>query len=100
MKKLAAAAVILAVSTTFAFAQGTNPEDKSLSGKEMRDGATTMGGSTDMPKAKPDDTSLSGKEMKDGATTKGGGKTDMPNAKPTDGSLVGKEMQDAPGAQK
>jgi hypothetical protein len=99
MKKTAIAAMILAVSTSLAFAEPAKPDDNSLSGKEMKDGATTKGGSTDMPTAKPADTSLSGKEMKDGATTMGGS-TDMPNAKPEDGSLVGKEMKDAPGAQK
>jgi hypothetical protein len=96
MYKAAIAALLLAASTSFAFAV----DDQSLSGKEMKDGATVQGGSTDMPKAKPDDHSLSGKEMKDGATTMGGAGTDMPNAKPADGSLQGKEMTDHPGAQK
>jgi Spy/CpxP family protein refolding chaperone len=95
MTKAVIAALLLAATTSFAFAA----EDQSLSGKEMKDGATVQGGSTDMPKAKPDDHSLSGKEMKDGATTMGGS-TDMPNAKPADGSLQGKEMTDHPGAQK
>ena len=99
MQKSVIAAMILAASASLAFAESAKPDDNSLSGKEMKDGATVQGGNTDMPKAKPDDHSLSGKEMKDGATLKGGS-TDMPNAKPTDGSLVGKEMQDAPGAQK
>src|SRR4029077_5779140 len=93
MKKSAIAAMILAASASLAFAESAKPDDNSLSGKEMKDGATVQGGNTDMPKAKPDDHSLSGKEMKDGATLKGGS-TDMPNVKPTDGSLVGKEMQD------
>jgi hypothetical protein len=95
MTKAVIAALLLAASTSFAFAA----EDQSLSGKEMKDSPTTMGGSTDMPKAKPDDHSLSGKEMKDGATTMGGS-TATPNAKPMDGSIQGKEMEDHPGAQK
>jgi hypothetical protein len=95
MKKSAIAAVILAASTTFAFAQTNN--DNSLGGAEM---PTTHGGKTDMPNAKPTDGSISSKEMKDSPGVTSGGKTDMPNAKPTDGSISSKEMQDAPGAQK
>ena len=96
MTKAAIAALLLAASTSFAFAA----DDSSLSGKAMKDSpGVTGGGSTDMPSAKPDDHSLSGKEMKDGATTMGGS-TDMPNAKPADGSIAGKEMTDHPGAQK
>jgi hypothetical protein len=100
MKKSIIAAMILAASASLAFAETAKPDDNSLSGKEMKDGATLKGGSTDMPKAKPADGSLAGKAMQDSPGVTGGGSTDMPNAKPEDGSIAGKEMHDAPGAQK
>ena len=88
MKKTIATALILAATASLALAQ-----DNSISGKEMQDSPTTMGGKTDMPNAKPDTNSVSGKEMKDSPGVQGAGKTDMPNAKPTDGSVV--EQRDA-----
>jgi hypothetical protein len=95
MKKSAMAAMILAASTTLAFAQTNN--DNGLGGANM---PTTQGGKTDMPNAKPADGSIAAKAMKDSPGVTGGGKTDMPNVKPEDGSIAGKEMKDAPGAQK
>ena len=68
MRKSILAAVILAATTSVAFAQA--PDEGSLSDKAMKDQPGTMGGSTDMPTAKPDDGSATTKAMKDQPGTK------------------------------
>ena len=97
MKKLIAAAFVLASTATFALA--AEPDNSSLSGKEMKDSPGVQGaGKTDMPNAKPNPGSVDSTEMKTPGVTNGG-RTDMPNAKPNSGSLDNTEMK-APGAQK
>jgi hypothetical protein len=98
MTKPFLAAMLLAFSTSFAFAA----EDSNLTTKAMKDHPGTMGGATTSPTAKPDSGSLSEKQMNDqpGVNHDSAGMTAAPNAKPADGSIAGKEMQDNPGAQK
>ena len=86
------AVTLLALSTTFAFA------DNSLSAKAMKDLPGTSGGTTTTPTAKPDSGSLSEKAMQDqpGVNKDTTGKTADPTAKPADGSLADKVMKDHP----
>jgi len=97
MNKPFLAAMLLALSTSFAVAQDNNATTKAMS-----DHPGTMGGSTSTPTAKPNSGSLSEKQMNDqpGVNHDTSGMTAMPNAKPDDGSLAGKEMHDNAGAQK
>ena len=97
MKKSIIAAVILAATTSFAFAQAPD-SDNSLTGKAMKDQPGTTGGSTDMPTAKPEDGSATTKAMKDQPGTTGGS-TVNPTAKPEDGSATTKAMKDQPGTK-
>jgi hypothetical protein len=98
MTKPFLAAVLLALSTSFALAA----EDSNLTTKAMNDHPGTMGGATTNATAKPDSGSLSEKQMQNqpGVNSDTSGMTAMPNAKPDDGSLAGKEMKDHSGAQK
>jgi hypothetical protein len=97
MTKPFLAALLLALSTTFAYA-----EDQGLAGKAMKDLPGTKGGATAAPTAKPDSGSLSEKAMQDqpGVNSDKTGTTATPNAKPADGSLSDKEMKDHPGVGK
>ena len=94
MKKSMFAAVILAVTASFALAA----DDGSLSDKATKDQPGTTGGSTDMPTAKPGDGSATTKAMKDQPGTTGGS-ANMPTAKPEDGSATTKAMKDQPGTK-
>jgi hypothetical protein len=99
MMKPFLAAMLLALSTSFAYAA----EDSNLTTKAMKDHpGTSASGQTAMPTSKPNSGSLSEKQMQDqpGVNGDSSGSTSMPNAKPADGSLAGKEMQDNPGAGK
>jgi hypothetical protein len=86
------AAMLLALSTTVAFA------DNSLPAKAMKDLPGTSGGATADPTAKPDSGSLSEKAMQDqpGVNKDKTGTTADPTAKPGDGSLADKAMKDNP----
>ncbi len=91
MTSRAIALVLLALSSSYAFAED-------LSGKVMKDTpGVTSGGATIAPTAKPDSGSLSEKAMKDAPGVSGSGTTDMPTAKPDSGSLSEKAMKDNPG---
>jgi hypothetical protein len=97
MMKPFLAALVLALSTSAAFADG------SLSAKAMKDLPGNNGsGSTSDPTAKPPGGGLAEKQMQQqpGVNSDKSGKTDMPNAKPQDGSLSGAEMEQNPGAHK
>jgi hypothetical protein len=92
MKVYPLAALLLAASTTFAFAGGD------LSEKVMEDNpGVTGGGTTANPTAKPETGGLAEKAMKDAPGVSGGGSTASPTAKPDDRSLTGKAMKDHPG---
>ena len=95
MKTPLLAAMVLALSTTFALAA----DDGSLSGKAMKDLPGTKGGETSNPTAKPDSGSLSEKAMQDqpGVNSDKTGTTATPTAKPDSGSLADKAMHDNPG---
>lgn len=94
MTKPFLAAMLLALSTTFAAAA----DDGSLSGKAMKDLPGTKGGETASPTVKPDSGSLSEKAMQDqpGVNSDKTGSTATPTAKPADGSLADKAMKDNP----
>lgn len=92
MKVSTLAALMLAASATFAFAEGD------LSDKVMKDNpGVTGGGTTANPTAKPETGGLAEKAMKDAPGVSGGGTTANPTAKPDDKSLTGKAMKDHPG---
>ncbi len=92
MKAIQLAAVILAASTTFAFAGGD------LTEKAMQDNPGVTGaGSTANPTAKPETGGLAEKAMKDAPGVSGSGSTANPTSKPDDKSLTGKAMKDHPG---
>lgn len=90
MKASILAAVLLAVSASFATA-----EDGNITTKAMKDLPGTSGGTTANPTAKPDSGSLSEKQMQNqpGVNTDSSGKTANPTAKVEDGSLTTKEMK-------
>lgn len=98
MMKPFMAAMLLALSTTFAAAA----DDNSLAGKAMKDLPGTKGGATASPTAKPDSGSLSEKAMNDqpGVNKDSTGTTATPTAKPDSGSLSEKAMKDNPGVAK
>lgn len=98
MNKPVLAAMLLALSSSFAFAA----DDGSATTKAMNDHPGTMGGATSTPTAKPETGGLAEKQMNNqpGVNKDTAGMTAMPNAKPEDGSLSGKEMKDNAGAQK
>lgn len=81
------AVVILAVSSTMAFAQAEKKDPGSLSNKQMEQQGTA-GGTTAAPTAKVEDgrSSLPDKAQQDNPATKGGSTTD-PNAQPKSGDL-------------
>jgi len=87
------AATLLALSSSFALADG------SLSSKAMNDLPGTMGGTTANPTAKPQTGGLAEQQMQNqpGVNSDTAGMTAHPNAKPEDGSISGKEMKDHPG---
>ncbi len=92
MKISVLAAVMIAASTTFAFAEGD------LTGKVMKDNpGVTGGGTTANPTAKPETGGLAEKAMKDAPGVSGAGSTANPTAKPDDKSITGKAMKDHPG---
>jgi hypothetical protein len=93
MKTPVLAAMLLALTTSFAFA------DNSLPAKAMKDLPGTTGGATADPTVKPDSGSLSEKAMQDqpGVNKDNAGTTAAPTAKPDSGSLSEKAMKDAPG---
>jgi hypothetical protein len=95
MMKPFLAAMLLALSTTFAVAA----DDNGIAAKAMKDLPGTKGGETAAPTAKPDSGSLSEKAMNDqpGVNKDATGKTAVPTAKPDSGSLSEKAMKDAPG---
>jgi hypothetical protein len=97
MKKTIVTAVILAATTSVAFAQAPD-SDTSLTGKAMKDQPGTTGGSTTNPTVKPGDGSAATKAMKDQPGTTGGNTTN-PTAKPEDGSATTKAMKDQPGTK-
>ena len=97
MKKSILVAVILADTTSVAFAQAPD-SDQSLTGKAMKDQPGTTGGSTANPTAVPESGAATQKAMKDQPGTKGGS-TSNPNAKPEDGSATTKAMKDQPGTK-
>lgn len=95
MKVSTLAAVLLAASTTFAFAGGD------LTEKAMEDTPGVTGsGTTANPTAKPETGGLAEKAMKDAPGVSGDGTTANPTAKPDDRSLTGKAMKDHPGVGK
>lgn len=95
MKPIKLAAVLLAASTTFAFAGGD------LSEKAMQDSPGVTGaGTTSNPTAKPQTSGLAEKAMQDAPGVTGAGTTANPTAKPDDKSLTGKAMKDHPGVGK
>ena len=96
MKKSILAAVILAATTSIAFAQA--PDEGSLSDKAMKDQPGTTGGSTANPTAVPETGAATQKAMKDQPGTTGGSTAD-PTAKPEDGSATTKAMKDQPGTK-
>lgn len=92
------AAMVLALSSSFALA-----DDSGITTKAMKDHPGVSGsGATATPTAKPNSGSLSEKQMQEQPGVNGDrtGSTAMPNAKPADGSLSGAEMQQNPGATK
>ena len=94
-KHILAAALILAASSSFAFAQNATE-------KAMKDHPGNVGGgSTGTPTAKPDSGSLSEKAMQDqpGVNSDKAGSTATPTAKPDSGSLSEKAMKDQPGTK-
>ena len=98
MKTPFLAVMLLALSTSFAFA-----EDGNLTTKAMKDLPGNNGaGTTANPTAKPDSGSLSEKQMQlqPGVNSDKTGTTATPNAKPEDGSLQGAEMEQNAGAHK
>ncbi len=98
MKTPFLAAMLLALSTSVAFA-----EDGNLTTKAMKDLPGNNGaGSTADPTAKPNSGSLSEAQMQrqPGVNSDKTGKTSTPNAKPQDGSLAGAEREQNPGAKK
>lgn len=95
MKILTLAAVLLAASTSLAFAGG------GLSEKAMKDSpGVSSGGETSNPTAKPETGGLAEKAMKDAPGVSGTGTTTSPTAKPETGGLAEKAMQDHPGIDK
>jgi hypothetical protein len=93
MKTSILAAVLLAVSASFAAAA----EDGNITTKAMKDLPGNNGGGTTVnPTAKPDSGSLSEKQMQTqpGVNADTSGKTANPTAKVDDGSLSTKEMKD------
>lgn len=97
MNKPVLAAMILALSTTFAMAaENANPADKAAS-----DQPGTTGGATADPTAKADapNANPADKTMKD-QKTGSAGSTDMPNAKPDSGSVPKSQNEGNSGAQK
>ncbi|RUP10811.1 hypothetical protein [Hyphomicrobium sp.] len=98
MQKPFLAAIVLALSSSFAFA-----DDSGITSKAMKDHPGVSGsGSTATPTAKPNSGSLSEKQMQEqpGVNSDKTGSTAMPNAKPDDGSLSRTEMDQNPGATK
>jgi hypothetical protein len=98
MKTPFLAAMLLALSTSVAFA-----EDGNLTTKAMKDlPGNNGGGSTSNATAKPNSGSLSESQMQrqPGVNSDKTGKTATPNAKPEDGSLQGAEMDQNAGAHK
>ena len=88
MQKSVLAAMLLALSSSFAAA-----EVNSLSGKAMNDLPGTKGGFTQMPNAKVYSNSLADKAVQDRIGLNAG-RTANPLAQPEDGSLSGKAMKD------
>jgi hypothetical protein len=87
MKTPVLAAMLLALSATFA-----NAEVNSLSGKAMNDLPGTKGGFTAAPLAKDVSGSLSDKAVSDRVGLNAG-RTSTPLAQPDDNSLSGYEMK-------
>lgn len=90
MKTSILAAVLLAVSASFAVAG-----DGNITTKAMKDLPGTSGGTTANPTAKPNSGSLSEAQMQNqpGVNKDSTGTTTNPTAKPDDGSLTGNEMK-------
>lgn len=88
VKKALFVSLLLATSSTMAFAQAEKADPGSLSGEaKEQPSAATSGGSTATPTAKPGDSSLSDKASKDNPGTSAGGSTANPTAQPKSSDL-------------